>query len=105
MDEILGDVQTSILGLAGGLFGEVSDILGGKLSAAVGSVGGLTQLEGAVDFIARATVSSVAMVAFHRAMPETSSNQFAQIMFWYADQQTIRSGARLVKYVVHLVLK
>lgn len=100
MDELIGDVQTSVLGLAGGFFGELSERVGNYAANAVGASGSSNPIEGAVDFIARATASAASMLLFAQVMPQTSRNQFAQIMFWWRDRRTIESGSRLVTFVI-----
>lgn len=101
LSEIVGDTQTTITSLAGGIGGvtanAISDRLrsaltGGFLSYSLGSAG--------LEFVGRAIVSATVFAGLRAAMPQTSENVFFTFLFFYCDQGLLNSGLTVSRGLV-----
>jgi len=101
---ILGDAQTSITSLGGGIAGAASNKLGDAImnslsvDTARGGIGAL-----GIEFAVRATTSALMFNMVQNYMPGTSGNVFFSILFFGADRGLMQSGVALSTAIVYRI--
>lgn len=102
VEQVVGDAQTTLTSLGGGIAGVAADQLGSYVIAQAG--GGKADLAHvAMDFAARSVVSAAAFGAVQSLMPETSSNVFFSILFFAANKGLMSSAVAVSYGVVNAV--
>jgi len=114
MQEIIGDIQTSVTSLVGAVGGVSSTYIGGQLISAlegsptikgnntsliqntVGSVG--------LQFVGRAAISSTIYYLLRRYMPDTSGNVLFTFLYFTGDSGLIATGVSFAQGVVGAVV-
>jgi len=106
MQQIAGDVQTSIASLAGGIGGVFSTALadrailtldgGVQPPNTLGSVG--------LQFVGRAVISTTIFYVLRQWMPETSRNVLFTFLYFSGDSGLISTGIAVSKKVVSAVV-
>lgn len=99
---VIADLQTSVLALGGAASGKLADYLGTQLMQILKvPLVSNNVLTAFVEFIARASVTTLAVIAQDMVMPNTTQNQLNTFLFWRANGRTLDSGVRVIQAAVN----
>jgi len=100
LTSVVGDAQTTVTSLAGGVAGAASNAVGNYLVAKLNPAGSMSFGTVGLEFCGRALISAAAFTIVSDYMPNTSKNIFFSILFFACDRGLMNAGVALSTKVV-----